>query len=134
MDDKEKLHKIKENNKNQDDFINIEPEKKEEQNNEKESNINEIENISNNNGKEETLKSINDLIEMNYKINNDIINIIKRNDINNTNEIDIDIFNKLLIANNKKILAYKLFCLYRYYSDNNTLRKKIFLRRWNKMI
>ena len=116
------------------DNVNKKEEDKEQKENEKESNINEIENISNNNGKEETLKSINDLIEMNYKINNDIINIIKRNDINNNNEIDIDIFNKLLIANNKKILAYKLFCLYRYYSDNNTLRKKIFLRRWNKMI
>ena len=71
--------------------------------------INEEENM-----KDSALKNLNNLVEINYKINNKIVNILKDTEDKQFNELETDIFNKILIENNKKLSVYKLFCLYNY--------------------
>ena len=47
--------------------------------------------------KESALKNLNNLVEINYKINNKIVNILKDTEDKQFNELETDIFNKILI-------------------------------------
>ena len=90
--------------------------------------------LNNYNNKEQKIKNLNDLIETNNKTNNEIIQILKNTDDKQFNNLEIDIYDKILTENNKKISCYKLFCLYYNYRENNSFIKKVFLKKWNKMI
>jgi len=85
------------------------------------------------NKKDDKIQSIQNLIEINNKINNEIISLLKKTDEERFNEFEPEIFDKLLYENNKKILTYKLFCIYNNYNNSLSFRKKVYLKRWNKM-
>ena len=85
------------------------------------------------NQKDNNLLSIQNLIEINNKINNEVISLLKKTDEERFNEFKPEIFNKILYENNKKILAYKLFCIYNNYNNSLSFRKKVYLNKWNKM-
>ena len=90
---------------------------------------------NNNDNKEEKINDLNKLIEINNKTNNEIISILKQKHIDDKqfNNLGSDIYKKILIANNKKISCYKLFCLYHLYKDNFSFLKKACFKKWNKM-
>ena len=128
------------NNEEKDKKENINGEIKEEEKKEEEikSDINNnINNDLNNNKinkeenmKENALKNLNNLVEINYKINNKIVNILKDTEDKQFNELETDIFNKILIENNKKLSVYKLFCLYNYFQENISFCKKYYFKKW----
>ena len=74
------------------------------------------------------------MIEINNKTNNEIIELFKKNKDKLFNNFETDIYNKILIENNKRISTYKLFCLYHNYKENFSFRKKIYFKKWNKSI
>ena len=85
------------------------------------------------NKKDNKIQSIQNLIEISNKINNEIISLLKKTDEERFYEFEPETFNKLLYENNKKILTYKLFCIYNNYNNSLSFRKKVYLKRWNKM-
>ena len=84
------------------------------------------------NKKENILYDINNINELNKKMNKEIISILEKTEDKKFNNLKPDIFNKILVENNKKLLSYKLFCLYNKYNDTFFLCKKVYLKRWNK--
>ena len=88
--------------------------------------------------KNKLLNKIVRIAESNNKIQNDIINVIKRTDKKTLNNLDLGNYVKMLEANNKKLYAYKIFCLFCNYCGNsnfcmkNSNPKKYYFNHWNK--
>ena len=124
------INKVEENKKE-----NINEEKKEEEiksdiNNNINNDLNNNKIYEEENMKDSALKNLNNLVEINYKINNKIVNILKDTEDKQFNELETDIFNKILIENNKKLSVYKLFCLYNYFKENISFCKKYYFKKW----
>jgi hypothetical protein len=89
----------------------------------------------------EKTKSLNKMINIaqsDNKIQKDIINIIKRTDKKTLNNLDLGNYIKMLEMHNKKIYAYKIFCLFANYNENvkfclkKNNPKKYYFNYWNK--
>ncbi len=84
------------------------------------------------------LSSIDDIIKLNSKIQNKAYDVIKRTDKKIYDKIDPEKFIKILESNNKRILSYKLFCLYANYNEStsfctkNIFPKKFYFDYWYK--
>lgn len=102
-------------------------------------NVNNINKNSYELEKNKLLNKIVSLVECAYKTKNDIINIISRADEKAFNNIDLENYIKVLEINNKKIYAYKIFCLYVNYNENDNFcmkynnPKKYYFNYWNKI-
>ena len=89
--------------------------------------------------KNKLLNKIVSLVECAYKTQNDTINIIRRTDEKAFNNVDLENYIKVLEINNKKIYAYKIFCLYVNYNENGNFcmkynnPKKYYFNYWNKI-
>ena len=88
--------------------------------------------------KNKLLNKIVRIAESNNKIQNDIINIVKRTDKKTLNNLDLGNYIRMLEANNKKLYAYKIFCLFCNYCENSNFclkssnPKKYYFNHWNK--
>jgi hypothetical protein len=89
----------------------------------------------------EKTKSLNKMINIaqsDNKIQKDIINIIKRTDKKTLNNLDLGNYIKMLEMHNKKLYAYKIFCLFANYNENvkfclkKNNPKKYYFNYWNK--
>ena len=84
------------------------------------------------------LKKIINIAQSNNKTQSDIINIIKRTDKKTVNNLDLGNYIKMLEMNNKKLYAYKIFCLFVNYNENKNFcmkknnPKKYFFNYWNR--
>ena len=96
--------------------------------------IDNDDNLNNYNNKEQKIEYLNNLSKTGNKTNNEIIQILKNTDDRHFNNLEIDVYDKILKENNKKTSCYKLFCLYYNFRENISFRKKVFFKKWNKMI
>ena len=89
----------------------------------------------------EKTKSLNKMINIaqsDNKIQKDIINIIKRTDKKTLNNLDLGNYIKVLEMHNKRLYAYKIFCLFANYNENvkfclkKNNPKKYYFNYWNK--
>ena len=87
-------------------------------------------------------KIVNKLVELaqiNNRIQNETIDIIKNTNEDTIKDIYLDQYLKLIENNNKKIYEYKILCLYVKFNKNFILMKtsnpkKWYFNYWNKII
>ncbi len=89
---------------------------------------------------EDILSSIDKLIQLNNKIQNDTFDVIKRSEEEIHEKIVPESFINILKLNNRRILGYKLFCLYTNYNESTSfctkkkLPKKFYFNYWHKSL
>ena len=141
-EEKEGNNNLEESKKEEEDISNnnniVDIKKEDLNNNESKEEINE----DNNNFELQKNNIVNKLVELaqiNNKIQNETIDIIKNTNEDTFKDFYPDQYLKLIETNNKKIYAYKILCLYVKFSKNFILMKtsnpkKWYFNYWNKII
>ena len=119
----------------------LEEEIKEQNEDKNEKEINEDNNLENPEKKQENILSyINEIIELNNKVQNDTFNVIKRTNHQIYDKIIPEKLIEIIESNNKRVVSYKLFCLYTNYDENSSFMtkkkdpKKFYFNYWHKKL
>ena len=89
---------------------------------------------------EDILSSIDKLIQLNNKIQKDTFDVIKRSEEEAHDKIVPESFINILKLNNRRIIGYKLLCLYTNYNESTSFctkkkfPKKFYFNYWHKSL